>query len=104
MSPLLTALLRPDMIAALAALIGAGAYAWRGRTSDQTRLITALISRVASLEAQVKELAAKNRTLDWALGAIRQEYEEYREAVSSGQTPPRRESTNPRFQIATEEQ
>ena len=103
MSPLLTALLRPEMIGALAALVYAAAYAWRGRVSDQSLMIKAMVERITQLEARLREHEAKERWYEHAISAIRQEYEEYREAVSSGQTPPRRESTNPRFQIATED-
>jgi len=102
-SPLLTAILRPEMIGAIAVLIYAAAYAWRGRVSDQSLLIKAMLTRIAQLEKRLLEHEAKERWYEHALSVLRMEYEEYREAVSSGQTPPRRESKTPRFEVATED-
>lgn len=95
---------RPELIAALAALIGAIGYALRGRTDTISRLVRSLTKRIESLEAEVASLRAENRHLRWAVDAVRDEYEEFRAAVSSGAAPPMRENTNPRVQIAAREE
>lgn len=84
----------PQFVAALAALIFAGAYAWRGRTSDQTRLIKSTLARLANVEQENKNLKAR-------LEAVAKEFREYREAVSSGHTPPRREPSQPTVRFGT---
>lgn len=89
------ALQNPQFVAALAALLFAGAYAWRGRTSDQTRLIKSTLARLANVEQENKNLKAR-------LEAVAREFREYREAVSSGHTPPHREPSQPTVRFGTQ--